>query len=515
MDATNNRINFFKNKIKDRLEELRPYMSDIKYRLYKTMIEKCSSLDEIREMAELDMQFSLIKYLKELEDKLKSRDISLDELEALANRAPKTQLSIITPKKKEKKVDLQDIDVTELGDALEDEDVLASMASLLMSRINTEPIEQSNVDEGDEDDLSDTIDNLGDAFEEDKDFDLSEEDEEDYDGTDEDEFDLDEIYGDSEIEDAERLTDDSEDEFDLSEMYEDSEDIDEDDEESDEYDLSDFEDDYFKDDDTEDDEESDGLDIDSLTDDDLFEEDDDFEDEDDEPDDELDIDSLTDDDLFEEDADEDEEDDIESEELDLDSLTDDDLFEDDDDFDDDTEDDNSDTLDIDNMPDDDIFDDDDEYDEDSEDEDEDSDSGNRDPFSSLDMDDIFSDDEDPDDDMGDESESDESDSGLELDLGDIFGDDDELDTDIDESDLKPSTPKKDDFDDFFNTRVNATSNSNNQAVTIPRNKSTDKIFINGTARGNQTQKMFNFLVGMIDRTESIFSKKNKRTNRRK
>ena len=55
MDATNNRITFFKNKIKDRLEELRPYMSDIKYRLYQTMIEQCSSLEEIREMAELDM----------------------------------------------------------------------------------------------------------------------------------------------------------------------------------------------------------------------------------------------------------------------------------------------------------------------------------------------------------------------------------------------------------------------------------------------------------------------------
>ena len=53
MDANSKKIEFFKNKIRQRLKELCPYMSDVKYRLYNSMINDCQSLDDIREMAVL------------------------------------------------------------------------------------------------------------------------------------------------------------------------------------------------------------------------------------------------------------------------------------------------------------------------------------------------------------------------------------------------------------------------------------------------------------------------------
>ena len=61
---------FFKERVKNRIEELRPYISDVKYRLYITMIEDCNSIDELREMAELDLQLNLIKYTREIANKV-------------------------------------------------------------------------------------------------------------------------------------------------------------------------------------------------------------------------------------------------------------------------------------------------------------------------------------------------------------------------------------------------------------------------------------------------------------
>ena len=86
MSTEERKIQFFKDKITARLEELRDFMPEIKYKLYKTMIEDCDSYDEIKEMAELDLQFNMIKYVNELKDKLKDNNTNLEELEAVTNK---------------------------------------------------------------------------------------------------------------------------------------------------------------------------------------------------------------------------------------------------------------------------------------------------------------------------------------------------------------------------------------------------------------------------------------------
>ena len=74
MDA---RVEFFRNRIKNRLKELHPYMAPEKAKLYDLMLDDCDSYDELREMAELDMQFKLAQYIKGLEDELRSADTSI------------------------------------------------------------------------------------------------------------------------------------------------------------------------------------------------------------------------------------------------------------------------------------------------------------------------------------------------------------------------------------------------------------------------------------------------------
>lgn len=154
MDANSKKIEFFKNKIRQRLKELCPYMSDVKYRLYNSMINDCQSLDDIREMAELDMQFSMIKYVQELDDKLKKSDTNIDELEAVTsqnNRAAK--LAVIAPKKERTAKQYDDVDLTNIVDDLDDPEILNTQADLLMARMAAEKL--SGYTEDDEEDSED------------------------------------------------------------------------------------------------------------------------------------------------------------------------------------------------------------------------------------------------------------------------------------------------------------------------------------------------------------------------
>ena len=167
MSNDERKIQFFKDKITARLEELRDLMPEIKYKLYRTMIEDCDSYDEIREMAELDLQFNMIKYVNELKDKLKDNNTNIEELEAVTNKNVRaSKLVVITPKPKSQLTNaekLNDIDISTLGEDMEDEDVLASAANLLLMRMRTMPIEELYRDElenYEEDTSEEDIDNL-------------------------------------------------------------------------------------------------------------------------------------------------------------------------------------------------------------------------------------------------------------------------------------------------------------------------------------------------------------------
>ena len=500
INSNSKRIQFFKDKIKHRLTELRPYMSDVKYRMYMSVIGDCKDLDELREMAEMDLQFNMVKYLNELTDKIKLSDTSIDELEAVINQnARAAKLTVIMPKKREKQT-YEEV-VENIDEVLEDKDVLEASANILWQRLSSpvpEDIDITNLEEYEEDDLEveneettniDEIDEYDDAaleeaYEEEEEEDLFEIDEiDEYDDAALEEAYEEEEYLDGldEIEDIDEEEDDTSEDIDLEDnTLEDEEDkpidfgdtqeeeepidfgdstvkeTEENEEDSFGLDSLDISDMYSLGEETDDEEDDDELiNIDDLLDEDsqAYDPDDDYamdEDDDDEEDD------LNIDDMYGDDEDEEEEDDIEEEEEDE--------YDEYDDYanEEDTE-------------------------EADEDEDEDE----------LDPDDMFGDDEEDE-----EEEEDTEDDDLNPD--DMFGDEEEEEDafDIDESELTGDIDDTDsDLDNLFDTTQSTTNNKNIQPQ--KRAKTQDKVFINGTQRGKQTQDMFNMIFGLANKISKV------------
>ena len=511
-----NKVLFFKNKIKNRIEELKPFMSDLKYKLYISMIEDCDNLEEIREMAELDLQFNMIKYVRDLDNKLKLSDTNIEELEAVANRNNRAiKLTVIAPKKKKTNRQIaKDFDFSTIGEDLEDEEMLACAANLLYMQLQNTPIEELqseyneeyiNEDDIDSVDLDEELyDNDEEIHDNDEDtefgnFELEIDIDEDYNNIDEDDNNIDEDYNNID-EDYNNIDEDDEiidfglddnrnteihidsmvakvkgqdiDSMELDSMFEDNDEEDEQDIDSVDLDSI-FEEEYNEDDE----QDIDSVDLDSI-----------FEEEDEQEEDEQDIDDMNLESMFEEEYDEEDEQDIDD--VDLDSM-----FEEEDD--DEQEDDEQD---IDDMNLDSMF----EEDEDDEQE-EDDEISVIDSINNSDLDSIFGEDD---------FVEDEEDSSLDIDSIDtdsLFGDEeddsDDSEFDIDDSEFEMNEPEEDNFEDFFNRN----HNSSTPTVTSNREITVNKIFINGTRRGKQTQQMFNILGSIFNKTESIAKKAVKST----
>lgn len=66
MDSSSDRkLIFFKNKINQALDNLRQDIGELRYKLYKEMVKQCNDYEELKEMAELEMQIDSVNYTKE------------------------------------------------------------------------------------------------------------------------------------------------------------------------------------------------------------------------------------------------------------------------------------------------------------------------------------------------------------------------------------------------------------------------------------------------------------------
>ena len=432
MNKDEQRIIFLKKRILNRLEEVQECMSNTKYKLYKTIVNDCNSFDEIREIAELDMQLGLIDYVRKLKYSLDKNNISIGDIEAINNYSDKPQkLSLILPSKNINQTQkLDDIDISTLGEDIEDEEVLAAASSILLSRLNAIPPEElyrEQIEDYEDDELSEEhIDDIDVSY--DDLYSNSEDDDEE-----EDELDFDDI-DESELGIDDEEEDDEEDELDFDDIDESELGIDEDEKQ----DINDIVPDFSNETDYEDDEldfgNNESNDIDNISDDDIF---------------------------IDNDDESDNESDDESEDTDWDSLGDDLFEEDNDNFDDDS---------------------DDESDEDIS------------SLDNIDADDLFCDD-DSEDEYGEDGEDDEDDEDDDA-LSDIDNiEDDSDESDLDDTDFEYDEPTDDaeSFDDFFKSKnVNDINNKKKK-----RDVTQQKIFINGSRRGQQTQDMFNMLNNMF------------------
>ena len=176
MDA---RVEYFRNKITNRIEQLHPYMAEEKFVLYKRMIEDCDSFEELREVAEMDLQFNLAIYLKGIETELSAHDTNTKDLNAVTNSNDRAaRVAVIASrnsKNKHKDFDyktvVNDLETTRLSDVA---------VNLLYKRIQDADNQYAADDIADLENNIDGLDDQSETYEDDTDdYDDSDESEED------------------------------------------------------------------------------------------------------------------------------------------------------------------------------------------------------------------------------------------------------------------------------------------------------------------------------------------------
>lgn len=138
-----NRLRFFKEKIKEQLELIKDDLGALRYKLYIAMVDECNNYDDLRDMAELEMQINMIEYTrKEIKSKLTESNTDIKELRLVCDENYKNQVQQEIDSEEESS--RQEIDIAE---ALQDEETSTAMAHILMMRLATEPLEETYRDE--------------------------------------------------------------------------------------------------------------------------------------------------------------------------------------------------------------------------------------------------------------------------------------------------------------------------------------------------------------------------------
>ena len=77
MSALDERIKYYRARI---INRLKGYEGDIgpTFRLYIDTVMECENLEELKEMAELDLQLDYFNYIRSINDKLQIFAVSLD-----------------------------------------------------------------------------------------------------------------------------------------------------------------------------------------------------------------------------------------------------------------------------------------------------------------------------------------------------------------------------------------------------------------------------------------------------
>lgn len=165
------KLDFFKNRIRHILEEYKDELGDLRYRLYMEMVNQSNNYEEIKEMADLEMQVDLLEYTKNnIKNPLKKMNVEIKDIKREFNPNYDKYLE-------------EDLMQNDIEDSIDSKETMALLAFRLSRRVD-ENIEDNadriiyDEDNDEEDYFSD--DNNSDSLDEDEDFDNTEEDEEDY-----------------------------------------------------------------------------------------------------------------------------------------------------------------------------------------------------------------------------------------------------------------------------------------------------------------------------------------------
>ena len=136
-------LNFYKNRIKQQLDNIRSDIGDLKYELYIKMVDGCEDYYELLEMAELEMQIDFLNYTKgNIMNKLEKENITVRDLkEAIDNE---TMLHLDKPIETDEEYEIMSNmeDMSEVDDSELD----AAILRQLIQREEAMPEEERNRD---------------------------------------------------------------------------------------------------------------------------------------------------------------------------------------------------------------------------------------------------------------------------------------------------------------------------------------------------------------------------------
>lgn len=120
---------YFKEKIKRELEKIRDDIGDVRYNLYVATVDQCDNYEDLREMAELEMQLDFIKYAKtSIKDRLQEKYVDIQDLR-----------KVRYPPYDEESMEIEE---TDMEAELDSPETLAMLALAMHKRLESEPIEE-------------------------------------------------------------------------------------------------------------------------------------------------------------------------------------------------------------------------------------------------------------------------------------------------------------------------------------------------------------------------------------
>ena len=139
------RLEYLKIRIKNQLDTIKDEIGPLRYKLYCAITDDCDNFEELRDMAEMELQIDALSYSKGLMEKLKEYNVGIEDLrDAGCNKD--------TENTEETDDEEEDIEYEEEGteectyedliEGLEDEEMLDIMSSILDIRDDTEPEEE-------------------------------------------------------------------------------------------------------------------------------------------------------------------------------------------------------------------------------------------------------------------------------------------------------------------------------------------------------------------------------------
>lgn len=135
------KLEFFKQFIKEKLEKIREDIPARRYRLLLAVIDDCDDYNELREMAELDMQIDLFEYTKtEINPKVQQLNLDMDTIREAQSTYP-------VQEKPTDDTSPSDYTTEELIEDLDDPIIGAAMVAMLAARAASEPLEETYRDD--------------------------------------------------------------------------------------------------------------------------------------------------------------------------------------------------------------------------------------------------------------------------------------------------------------------------------------------------------------------------------